>query len=393
MAWPEASAPGRPASPRASETPPDAPAPCVATPTPTPSGSVEARVLSERSAAPLPPAPARVVGRELPTLEGAELPERGDGRAEWQGVLVAVPAFNEERFIGSVVLETRLAGLPVLVVDDGSSDRTAEIARAAGAVVERHRTNGGKAAALTTAFQYARRAGANVLVVLDGDGQHDPREIERLIQPILAGSADISIGSRFLPESEGRIPLLRRLGQRLMTMAANLGSGTAVTDSQSGFRAFSRRAIEALHFGARGFSVEVEMQFRAREHGLRVVEVPITAIYRDPPRRNVLRHGTMVLNGMLQLVERHRPLLFFGGPGLVSLAGGLGLGVLVVDIFQRSRELAVGYALITVLLTLIGLLAIFTGLLLHSMRSSFLDLEQRLALLGQLIVGEEKREG
>jgi len=299
-------------------------------------------------------------------------------------VLVAVPAFNEERFIGSVVLETRLAGLPVLVVDDGSSDRTAEIARAAGAVVERHSTNRGKAQALTTAFQYARRAGASVLVVLDGDGQHDPREIERLIQPILAGAADITIGSRFLPESEGSIPLVRRLGQRAMTMAANLGSGTAVTDSQSGFRAFSRRAIEALHFGARGFSVEVEMQFRAREHGLRVVEVPITAIYRDPPRRNVLRHGTVVLNGMLQLVERHRPLLFFGGPGLAAL---------VVDIFQRSHELAVGYALITVLLTLIGLLAIFTGLLLHSMRSSFLDLEQRLALLGQLIVGGEKHEG
>jgi glycosyltransferase involved in cell wall biosynthesis len=128
-------------------------------------------------------------------------------------VLVAIPAFNEERFIGSVVLEVRLKGYAVLVVDDGSKDRTAEVAAAAGATVEQHERNLGKAEAVNTAFRSARAMGVGVLVLMDGDSQHSPAEIDILVAPVLAGQADIVIGSRYLTTSQGRIPGLRSIGQ------------------------------------------------------------------------------------------------------------------------------------------------------------------------------------
>lgn len=296
-------------------------------------------------------------------------------------VLVAIPAFNEERFIGSVVLQTRLAGYSVLVVDDGSADSTADVAAAAGAIVERHVVNQGKSEALNTVFRLARDLGVGTLVVLDGDGQHRAAEIHRVLAPVLAGEADVVIGSRFLAASAGDVPAVRRMGQAAMTTATNVVSGTVVTDSQSGFRAFSRRAIEALLFSSRGFSVEVEMQFHAAERGLRIVEMPITAVYLDPPKRNVFSQGMQVLNGVLQLAGRYRPLLFFGVPGMVLLAVGMIFGVIVAETYRTTQVLAVGYGLITVLCLIMGLLAIFTGLLLHSIRGAFLDLDRRVASL------------
>lgn len=310
------------------------------------------------------------------------LDQTEDGAArELSPVLVAIPAYNEERFIGSVVLQARIAGFTVLVVDDGSSDATADVAAAAGALVERHVQNQGKAAAMNTVFRVARRIDSAALVVLDGDGQHNVREISRLLAPIVDGQADIVIGSRFLGGSEGSIPGVRRLGQVAMTMMTNLASGTWVTDSQSGYRSFSRRAIDALLFDSEGFGVEVEMQFRARQHDLKIVEVPITAAYLDPPKRNVFRHGTMVLNGVLQLVERHRPLLYFGGPAAVLLFIGIGLGLDVTTIYRDSHALAIGYGLITVLCLMLATVMMSTALMLHALRGSFLDIEKHLRAL------------
>src|SRR4051812_16434389 len=141
-------------------------------------------------------------------------------------VLVAIPVYNEERFIGSLVVQVRLHGYSVLVVDDGSSDRTAEVAAAAGAMVKRHERNLGKTEAINTAFQCARACGATALVVMDGDSQHSASEISGLLTLIYADRADIVIGSRFLTASGGRIPSVRSLGQRGMTLATNLASGT-----------------------------------------------------------------------------------------------------------------------------------------------------------------------
>lgn len=290
-------------------------------------------------------------------------------------VVAGIPAYNEGRFIGSIVLSLRPLVDTVLVVDDGSRDNTAAIAEAAGAAVVSHPKNLGKGHALNSIFTKARELDPDALVVLDGDSQHRVEELPEILRPILEGEADIVVGSRYI-RSSGDVPAIRRLGHTAVNIMTGAAAGLMLSDSQSGFRAFSRRAIEVLHFKADGFAVESEMQFLARDFGLRVKEVSISSVYHDPPKRNVLQHGTVVLNGLIRLVGQHRPLLFFGVSGLLMLVLGLWLGSRVVIIYQETRVLAIGYALITVFLGIVGTVSLFTGLMLHSIRALILDLKE-----------------
>ena len=289
------------------------------------------------------------------------------------GVVVVIPAYNEERFIGSVVIQTKSYADTVIVVDDGSSDNTAVVATSAGALVVQHETNQGKGVALNTGFAYARSLGADVVVTIDADGQHDSAEIHAVVDPVLCGDADIVIGSRYLI-NRSEVPQHRVWGHRAFNFLTNQVSGTAVTDSQSGFRAFSPHALDKLSFSSAGFSVESEMQFIATDYNLRLVEVPITIYYHDAPKRSVWKHGLAVLNGIMQLVGQYRPLLFFGLSGLALLLVGLGWGAWVANIFRSTRELAVGYALISVMLFVIGNIVLSTGVILHSIRGLLLNI-------------------
>jgi glycosyltransferase involved in cell wall biosynthesis len=292
-----------------------------------------------------------------------------------QPVIAAIPAYNEARFIGSVVIQCRPHVDIVLVIDDGSCDQTSAIAEAAGAIVLRHEQNKGKGEGLNTAFAEARRLGARCLVLIDGDGQHEASEIPTVIAPILADEADMTVGSRFL-EVRSDIPTYRKVGQHGLTMATNLSSGIRVTDSQSGFRAFSATAIKALSFRGTGFSVESEMQFLMREHKLRVAEVPISVVYEEPAKRNPITHGMAVLNGIVRLVSQGRPLLFFGLPGGSLVLLGFLLGLQVIATYDTTRVLAVGYAILVLLLMTTGVLSIFTGIILNAMHILFLDLRK-----------------
>ena len=298
----------------------------------------------------------------------------GQAPEQLHRVVAIIPAHNEERFIGSVVLRARTHAAVVIVVDDGSTDATARIAEAAGATVIRHERNQGKGAALNTGMCRARELDPDAVVLLDADGQHLPQEAPGLLGPVLSGEADLVIGSRYLNGRDSGVPGHRVLGHRVFNWLTRAASGVGATDSQSGFRALSGRAIEALHFSSAGFSVESEMQFLAHEHGLRVVEAPITAEYAEKPKRPVVQHGLLVLNGVLRLVGQYRPLLFFGVSGLIVLLIGLLWGAWVVTIYQRTRTLAVGYALISILLSVLGSLSLFAGIILHSIRGLLLEL-------------------
>ena len=294
-------------------------------------------------------------------------------------VVAVVPAFNEDKYIASVVLKVRSHVDRVLVVDDGSRDLTASLAAEAGAAVVRHAANRGKGAAVRTGLRWVIDAGAEAVVLLDGDGQHRPEHIEQLVAPVLAGQADLVVGSRFIGRDARRnIPGWRVLGQRALNAATTLGSGRRLTDSQSGFRALSRRAARLMRDGLRsdGFSVESEMQLLAREHGLVTVEAPIVVDYDVPLKRNPVAHGLAVLDGLLRLVGQTRPLLVLSGPGLVVLLLGLLLGLVVVETYDATRQLAIGYGMLTVLLTVVGLLALFVGITLHTLRAYFVDLAQ-----------------
>lgn len=283
--------------------------------------------------------------------------------------IAVIAAYNEDRFIGSVVLKTRRYVDQVIVVDDGSTDQTAQIAEECGALVIRHEKNCGKAEAINTGLERARAMDAALVILIDADGQHDPAEIPTLVAPIEAQQADVVVGSRFKGK-KSEIPRWRIIGQHALTLATNVASGVPLTDSQSGFRALSRKALYAFSFRAEGgFSIESEMQFLVQQHKLTIEEVPVQMTYDEGPKRNPFKHGLQVLNGILNLVSMHRPLFFFGVPGLLILLVGLVLGAIVVERYNTYQTLAVGYALISILLDLIGIQTLFTGIILHTIRA------------------------
>ncbi len=285
-------------------------------------------------------------------------------------VLAAIPAFNEEKTIGSVVLGTQRYADEIIVVDDGSTDDTAWIAEQAGATIVRHKVNRGYGAAIRSCFEYARNNGAKILVILDGDGQHRPETIPKVANPVLNGSAEICIGSRFLRRrSADKVPRYRRFGIGVLTKLTNLGTRHMhkLQDAQSGFRAYSRAAIEALDPFEVDMGVSAEILWDADRRGLRVVEVPIEVDYDiKGSAKGPLRHGLSVIGSMIRYIETEHALLFFGVPGFILFVLGLGLGAHVIDGFYRTSELAGGLALITVLLILLGMLLGFTGLILHA---------------------------
>ena len=209
--------------------------------------------------------------------------------------IVIIPALNEEAAIGSIVKRSLQHVDDVLVIDDGSSDDTFRIASQAGARVIKHQTNQGKGVSLKDAFSEV--SGYDIVVTIDGDGQHDPDEIPALMAPIIDGRADLVNGSRYLDGFEENTPAYRRVGQRVLDIATNVTSGTHVTDSQSGFRAFRGITIQYYRFRDTGFGIESEMLADAAEHDLKILEVPITVRYdvENSSTKGPVTHGVGVL--------------------------------------------------------------------------------------------------
>jgi glycosyltransferase involved in cell wall biosynthesis len=220
--------------------------------------------------------------------------------------VVAIPVYNEAGTVRSVVEQAREYVDKVLVVDDGSSDDTAHLAEDAGSMVLRHPANRGKGVALATALAWARtQPDVDRLVLLDGDGQHDPGDIPRLLSELDERHLDILVGSRFLGQNNA--PLYRLFGLHTLSAAAALGSGVRLTDSQSGYRVLSRRAVQELDLHEKAFSVESEMQFDALQKDLRVGEAPIQIRYAGPARRSPVLHGISVLVQTIKMTARRRP--------------------------------------------------------------------------------------
>lgn len=217
-----------------------------------------------------------------------------------------IPILNEAATIREVIGSVGGHVDSVVVVDDGSTDGSDELARSAGATVLRHDRNRGKGAALQTALSWARtQPDLGQLVLIDGDGQHDPADIGRLVAALHDGGLDIVVGSRFLGTNNA--PLYRLFGLHVLSASAALGSGLRLTDSQSGYRVLSRRAIDALHLTQPRFAVESEMQFEAAERGLRMGEIPISIRYEAPARRSPVVHGVSVLLATIGMTVRRRP--------------------------------------------------------------------------------------
>jgi glycosyltransferase involved in cell wall biosynthesis len=286
-------------------------------------------------------------------------------------IIVAIPAYNEEVAIGSIILKARKHASGVIVIDDGSTDNTAEIAKLAGALVISHVQNEGKGTGIRDAFSFAKRAGADILVLIDGDGQHNPGEIPGLIEPILNDEADFVNGSRFIGKEAGgnNVPLHRRLGQEVLTLATNAGTRKRVTDTQNGFRAFSKKTFDCFSFGEKGMAIESEMLIDASTAKMRLKEVPISVRYDvNGSTYNLFTHGFGVLNKVFHMVSKQRPILCYCLPGLVMVLLGAVFALMLMDGFNATHNLDVEYGLGSMLSIIPGVAIFSNGLMITTMK-------------------------
>jgi len=279
-------------------------------------------------------------------------------------IVACIPAYNEELTIAKVVLRARRHVDRVIVCDDGSSDMTAEIAEACGAEVIRHERNMGKGAAMQSLFRRAREVGADIIVTLDADGQHDPDEIPVLVNTMIEMGADVVIGSRFLNrEAVNKIPAYRRVGNMILNVVTSVSD---VMDTQSGFRAYSRRAVESIQPTEMGFAVDSEILYKASELGLKIVEVPVGVEYRvpRPSKRGPVLHALDVLLGMVKHLSMRHPLLFYGLPGVISLLIALVSGLILIHLFNLTRYFSLPLAIIALGCGILGAILCSTALML-----------------------------
>ncbi len=298
------------------------------------------------------------------------MPHGDDARDTAEPYIVAgMPMYNEEETIGSVVVRALRHVDEVICIDDGSSDASARIAEACGATVIRHRVNRGYGGALKTLFLKAAELDVDALVLLDSDGQHETEDIPNLLEPILSGEADFTIGSRFVEGGGGTdMPAYRRLGIKVITAASNLSSELGIKDTQSGYRAFSRRALERLRFDSEGMELSLELLEDAHEKHLRVLEVPTVIRYDVPKGSNftAVSHGFTVMTWAMLSLSQKKPLLVLGIPGFGLLATGAAMGMKTAQGFTMQVDNIIGTGISAVWIGLLGLSLMATGLVLQS---------------------------
>jgi glycosyltransferase involved in cell wall biosynthesis len=281
--------------------------------------------------------------------------------------LAVIPCCNEEATVANVILKTKRFVNQVLVVDDGSSDETKKIAKEAGATVISHKKNKGKGAAIRTGFKYALDNDFDYVVTIDGDGQHNPLEIPDLLGNVINNGHDISIGYRVGANTE--MPRWRRFGKRVLDYTTSMGTGGFVTDSQCGFRAFNRKAVEAITPKLKGdaFSVESEQLIKAHETGLKVVNTNVTCKYNDlkTSTKNPASHGLSVMAYVLWVIAERRPLLFISLPGFISVVIGFFLGIYTMQYYSQNHIFPIAYSVFINILIVVGAFAMLIGLLLN----------------------------
>lgn len=295
--------------------------------------------------------------------------EQTAGHEKRAGIMVAIPAFNEEVAIGSIVARCKKYADSVVVIDDGSKDHTVEVAMLVGAEVISHKKNGGYGAAIRTCFDVARARGVSAMVIIDGDGQHDPDNIPMLIAEMKRTGADIVIGSRFIKgnEKNQRIPAFRKVGMKVLDTATVISSGLKISDSQSGFRAYSENAIHEINLGDEGMGVGSEILIRAAEVKLGIVEVPIKTRYDipDTSSKNPVVHGVEVLGAIVLISSQRQPLIYLGIPGIALLFLGSYLTFYMPDGASAAMFMAIMLCMVA------GTLCIFTAVTVRSIQRIF----------------------
>jgi len=282
-------------------------------------------------------------------------------------IVACIPAYNEEKSIGLIVRKTLFHVDKVIVCDDGSIDNTAMEAKSSGAYVIKHDKNKGKGAALKTLFQYVLQKDADVIVTIDGDGQFLPEEIPILTTPILENKSDLVLGYRF--DSNSQMPRYRKIGNRVLDKMTNLASELPFRDTQSGFRAYSRKAIEEISFSTTGFGVDGEILINASKKDLRISEEKISVLYDTGYKtstKNPISHSGEVVSSLVEQIAVMHPLKFLGLPGVILIGIGIFFSVLVLGMFNETRYFSIPSTLVALGTFIIGIMLLLMSILLFS---------------------------
>jgi glycosyltransferase involved in cell wall biosynthesis len=284
-------------------------------------------------------------------------------------IIIGIPAYNEEENIASLLIKLKKISENIIVCNDGSNDLTGKIAKELGATVIEHERNLGYGSAIKSIFLKAREINADVLVTFDADGQHRIEDINAILEPIKNNIADIVIGSRFLNNNQ-EIPKYREIGIKAITKLTNVTGGTKITDSQSGFRAYSKKILEEIEPKESGMGISTEILIKTQKAGFIITEVPITILYEgDTSTHNPISHGSSVILSTLKYVAIERPLIFYGIPGIIFLLVGLAFGVWTIQIYSEQGQVITNIALVGVGGVIMGTILMLTATILYSIVS------------------------
>jgi len=309
-------------------------------------------------------------------------------------IIIGIPAYNEEKNIASLLIKLKKISENIIVCNDGSNDLTGKIAKELGATVIEHERNLGYGSAIKSIFLKAREINADVLVTFDADGQHRIEDINAILEPIKNNIADIVIGSRFLNNNQ-EIPKYREIGIKAITKLTNVTGGTKITDSQSGFRAYSKKILEEIEPKESGMGISTEILIKTQKAGFIITEVPITILYEgdtsthktqkagfiitevpitilyegDTSTHNPISHGSLVIFSTLKYVAIERPLIFYGIPGIIFLLVGLAFGVWTIQIYSEQGQVITNIALVGVGGVIMGTILMLTATILYSIVS------------------------
>ena len=285
-------------------------------------------------------------------------------------IIVGIPAFNEEKNIAVLIIQLKKITDKIVVCNDGSTDLTSKIAEGLGATVINHKKNLGYGAAIRSIFLKAKDLDGDILVTFDADGQHRTEDINGVINPIINGESDLVIGSRFLDESKKEIPRYRKVGINVITKITNVTIKKQLTDSQSGFRAYSKKVLNELNPSELGMGISTEILIKASAKKFRISEVPIKIIYNgDTSTHNPISHGSSVLLSTIKFTSIEHPLKFYGIPSMIFFAIGLFFTFLSIEYYAEFGRLNTNLTVIGAGCTLLAVVLLISSILLYSLVS------------------------
>jgi len=285
-------------------------------------------------------------------------------------VIVGIPAFNEEKNIAVLIIQLKKIADKIIVCNDGSTDLTSKIAEELGATVVNHEKNLGYGAAIRSIFLKSKNLDGDILVTFDADGQHRIEDVNRVIDPIINGESDLVIGSRFLDENEKEVPKYRKVGINVLTKITNATIKKQLTDSQSGFRAYSKKVLNELNPAELGMGISTEILIKASTKNFRISEVPIKIIYDgDTSTHNPISHGSSVLFSTIKYTSIEHPLKFYGIPSMIFFAIGVFFTYYSIEYYAEVGRLNTNLALVSAGSMLTAIVLFITCILLYSLVS------------------------